>query len=208
MKRINLIPEESRKVDVVQILVREVLSSKIFYVAVAMVTVFVLIAIWQDGEIRKYNKKMLLLQEEYGLRQQEIAKQQEKSEFLDKKIEQLDKLKKLVSDRKQILEWYLYSDIRWSGILAEISRVVPEGLTLNNLSLKPDGFIFKGTAQGNEIISKFMQTLDNSPYFEGTRFIYTEKESTGEELVAFQVETVYSRRENRVPPEEKKEDGQ
>lgn len=91
---------------------------------------------------------------------------------LNKKIGEVDKIKKLTADLEKKRK--VLSDLEEgrSGpvrLLDELSRVIPERVWIDSLSVKGGAVSIKGAGHTAEDVAVFMRSLEDSPYYKGIR---------------------------------------
>ncbi len=101
-----------------------------------------------------------------------IEHQERRNEFLtqeiaalDKKIKEikeLDKTKRKLLARMDIIQQLQRSRPRVVHLFDELAKTIPEGVYLTQLSRKGDLLTMRGVAQSNARVSAYMHNLDNS----------------------------------------------
>lgn len=190
MKRINLIPEEAKKVTPAKWLKIHLLRSRTTQIVTLFIIGFVIVNIWQATAIVRYkvvvmrnrhavqklSAKLIETQNDYAAISSEKTEILRQTKNLDKKITLLESIK---SERTP-----------WAKFLAEMSRVTMKDLWINKLSMNRDKVTIVGTTLNNAIVSQFMADLDESRYFRDTSFNYTQKAAIAENAVMdFEVTT-------------------
>lgn len=191
MKRINLIPPEAKKTNtgarINAWLSRDRHSSKII---IATLVFFAFLFIWHSTAILRYRLNIVAKKEkiktlEVQLREANISYKQ-----IKERKEQMNREKKRLEQRLYFLQEAGKERIEWSKALARLSSLVPEELWIGKASFNKDVITITGTTIDNTLVSNFMSRLDESKYFQGTGFNYTQKAKLSDQsLVNFEVTT-------------------
>lgn len=111
------------------------------------------------------------------------------------KIESIDHLDKKIVERKELLKQNIREQPYWGALLRELSQIVPPTLTLKSLvySLEKDskrleisGVILHDTPPPDLMLSKFLESLNQSVLFENSRLESSERLSKEEESSGLQ----------------------
>lgn len=104
-----------------------------------------------------------------------IETQNERNEFLNKEIADLDKrikeIKEMESTKAKLLARMNVIDQLQSSrpivvhMMDEMVRVVPEGVHLTKFEHRDGSIALQGVAQSNARVSAYMRNLDSSPWF-------------------------------------------
>ena len=184
MKRINLIPEEARKISAVKWLKRELAKNRLFQAA--FITVFFLIAlsVWGTTSVWRYRILLKATKQDFSAKTKELQEKNKLYKFFIAKKKELKERQKILQKQLGILEKAARERVNWTGVLVELPDVVSEDLWFKKIVLKKDMLILQGGALDNDIISDFMKMLDDSTIFSDTSFNYTKtKETKGKDIV-------------------------
>jgi type IV pilus assembly protein PilM len=167
-RRINLLPEEirfRRKILLQKFLRPPVLLSLFTGLLVLIYSFFYFQAFSLKGELNQINKKL--------------------TEFKPRlaSLEAIEKTAREEEKRKQALKSYEQKGGRIPVILEEISRVIPESVTLNTLHLSGNnlrlaGLVFKKDESAEAILSRFVLGLSLAKSLEEVRLISAAKNNT------------------------------
>jgi len=108
-----------------------------------------------------------------------------------KEVKNLEKDKKMVEDRIQVIEGLIKNQSRLSRILGEYSASLMDEVWIDNLSLSANQtFNFAATTYNNYLIAKYMVTLMDDPTFDNIELSSITKskikeEDTDVEIVRF-----------------------
>jgi type IV pilus assembly protein PilN len=149
MARINLLPwrEERRKQR------QQEFYAILGVVAAAAAGIVVLVTMFLQSQID-------LQTERNGRLKQEIT-------VLDgriKKIEELDKTRSRLLQRKAIIEELQASRSQMVHLFDELVRTIPDGVRLNSIKQSGSVLTLEGSAQSNARVSAYMRSLDASPW--------------------------------------------
>lgn len=108
-----------------------------------------------------------------------IDAQNERNEFLNKEIAELDKRIKEIKEleatkakllaRMNIIEQLQHSRPNAVRMMDEMVRVVPDGVQLTSFEHRDTSIKLDGIAQSNARVSAYMRNLENSPWFADPR---------------------------------------
>jgi type IV pilus assembly protein PilN len=149
MARINLLPwrEERRKQR------QQEFYAILGVVAAAAAGIVVLVTMFLQSQID-------LQTERNGRLKQEIT-------VLDgriKKIEELDKTRSRLLQRKAIIEELQASRSQMVHLFDELVRTIPDGVRLDSIKQSGSVLTLEGSAQSNARVSAYMRSLDASPW--------------------------------------------
>jgi len=108
-----------------------------------------------------------------------------------KEVKDLEKDKKMVEDRIQVIEGLFNNQSHLSRILGEYSASLPDEVWVDNLSLNANQtFNFNANTFNNYLIAKYMVTLKDDPTFDNIdlgsiRKSKIKEEDTDVEIVSF-----------------------
>ncbi len=190
MKRINLIPHEARKVDVkawIKACFSKGRSSKII---AATLIFFVLLFIWHGTAIFRYRLNITAQKKKIKKLQVQLKEENIACRQIQEQREKLQLQKKHIEQRLFFLQEAEKERIEWSAVLAHLSNLVPQAMWVNEASFNKDIITISGATLDNALVSKFMARLDESEYFQGTSFNYTQKAKlTDRPVINFEVTT-------------------
>ncbi|MBU0759940.1 MAG: type IV pilus assembly protein PilM [Candidatus Omnitrophica bacterium] len=95
-------------------------------------------------------------------------------------INEYDALKERMEQRKNLLEKAVGRQPLWRGVLKELGRVGPEGITLHRLAvvkgqspikLRLNGEIVPSYTSIDLVLSQYLMALDESPFFENVELV-------------------------------------
>lgn len=190
MKRINLLQPEAKKASHIKFANIGILKSPVSRVIAAALVGFVSLNIWQATSLLRHEfaitaSKRIIASQEAKLAQAQKAREQVKAQK-----EEIAKEKKRVEGKIRALQQTHGERKDWAGILAEISKLVPDDLWITKIKLNKDSATIAGATSGNTIVSRFMSALDESDYFGRTDFNYTQKgKSTERPVINFEITT-------------------
>ena len=99
-----------------------------------------------------------------------------------KEVKNLEKDKKMVEDRIQVIEGLIKNQSRLSRILGEYSASLMDEVWIDNLSLSANQtFNFAATTYNNYLIAKYMVTLMDDPTFDNIELSSITKSKIKEE---------------------------
>jgi len=114
-----------------------------------------------------------------------------------KEVKNLEKDKKMVEERIQVIEGLINNQAHLSRILGEYSASLLNEVWIDNLSLSANQtFDFTATTYNNYLIAKYMVTLKNDPTFDNIELAYVRKskikeEDTDVEIVNFKLSGLF-----------------
>jgi len=103
-------------------------------------------------------------------------------ENIIKEVKDLEKDKKMVEERIQVIEGLIKNQAHLSRILGEYSASLLDEVWIDNLSLSANQtFSFTATTYNNYLIAKYMVTLKDDPTFDNIELGYVQKGKIKEE---------------------------
>ena len=98
------------------------------------------------------------------------------------------KAKKMEEDIR-IMRQEIYKKPLAVDILAEVYRITPKGIVFNMLDYESgNSFVLRGNVSSLDEIISFIETLENSPYFENVKVKYTAKRTAaGSQVTDFEI---------------------
>lgn len=190
MKRINLMPSEAKRITPKKWLKAYLLKSRAMRLVTIVVVVFILINLWQATSLLRYKfalvqgkKNLDRLQEKSNQSQDIYAQLKGQKQAIEKEIRRIE-------DKFRVLQEARQEMFAWAGILAQLSKLVPEDLWINKIRLNKELITLSGTTFDNAVVSNFMARIDESDYFRETSFNYTQKSKlTDKSVINFEVTT-------------------
>lgn len=190
MKRINLIPEEGKKPSFKRWFNDYAARPLIWRFILILAVLFVFINLWQAVSILRY--RMITADAKGSIKRLEarLSEIKNESESLKVEKEKIDKEAKSVEEKLNLLNQARAQNIAWAATLSRLSKLLPDNLWVNKVTLSKDEIKIIGATLDNSIVSSFMATLDESGYFKDTGFTYTKKAKVDErEVIDFEVNT-------------------
>jgi len=125
----------------------------------------------------------LELQIDYKEQQLKIMKTELAAlEKVIKEVKDLEKDKKMVEERIQVIEGLIKNQSHLSRILGEYSASLMDEVWIDNLSLSANQtFDFSAHTYNNYLIAKYMVTLKDDPTFDNIELAYVRKSKIKEE---------------------------
>jgi len=166
MANINLLPVEYREKEK-------------FNLRRVLIILFVVLLAFGTAYLYYY----LELQIDYKEQQLKIMKTELASlEKVIKEVKDLEKDKKMVEDRIQVIEGLFNNQAHLSRILGEYSASLMDEVWIDNLSLSANQtFDFSATTYNNYLVAKYMVTLKDDPTFDNIELAYVRKSKIKEE---------------------------
>lgn len=190
MKRINLIPEEAKRVTAAKWVKSFFLKSRLSRLSVLAAAVFVIFNIYQTGSLLRYKVVISLGKKQVNQMLEKLSAAQDDSAKIKIQAEQVARQEKYTQDKLDVLLAARTERIAWAGTLERISRLLPENLWVNKVIMNKQLITIAGTTFDNEVVGKFMSGLDESGYFRQTSFNYTKKsDMAGQAVIDFEVTT-------------------
>ncbi|MCB1633185.1 MAG: PilN domain-containing protein [Xanthomonadales bacterium] len=149
MATINLLPwrEERRKQR------QQEFYAILGVVALVAAGVVVVVTMFLGSQIDLQNERNTRLQQEIATLDQRI-----------KKIEELDKTRSRLLQRKAIIEELQASRSQMVHLFDELVRTIPDGVRLDSIKQSGSVLTLEGAAQSNARVSAYMRSLDASPW--------------------------------------------
>lgn len=172
MKRINLIPPEfatGKKAWVETGLQKQVVFLGIMFVI--GLSVHFGLNQWKMLELKKEVHAM-----NNALTQAETSSQSLKrtKEGLVAQLERVQKRSVSLSEKKNNLLELEGAQFKWSEALAEFHKVIPGKVWVDELHLEPGKSFVRGGTYGNQMVSEFIDGINESPFFRNASFTRTE----------------------------------
>lgn len=170
IKRINLLPHELRVIEKGPFYVMAVVSSVLFFAFLYFVHS------GQQAVIERLSSELTLL----GSEMASIKAQSDKAREITDKINSIEARKRDLEERAAFARLPLQHRIAWSGLLYDLSQIVPSGVWLSKISsfdvtagvATVKGVRLNGMALSNSGITDFIDVLENSSHFEKTGMTY------------------------------------
>lgn len=186
IQRINLLPEELRTVN-----------KRSFYLIASLSIVLFISTLYIVNNTKKVTIKALEAKRD-SLRESVAALAQQNALYraVSDKINATEAKKKGIEARAGLVKRISDSNVRWSGPLYELSKIVPEGLWLSSLSSSDiaggdknvKGIKVVGTSFSSSRITEFMAAAEASPFFEGVSLSYVQNtEYKGRDAFSFEI---------------------
>jgi Tfp pilus assembly protein PilN len=180
MKRINLIPDEARRISSAEWLAREFLRNKFFQLAMGILLFIIGFSAWEMMSAWRYSLRFAAVKREYNMKNEELLAAKQQYEALVQDGKKAKKDAEVLNKRLDTLQSVLKERVDWSRALLELPGMVPEKLWLKNVKFEKDTLTIQGEAVDNKTIAQFMKSLDDSGIFGDTGFNYTKRETTEE----------------------------
>jgi Tfp pilus assembly protein PilN len=181
MSNINLLPVEYREKEK-------------FNIRRVLIILFVVLLAFGTAYLYYY----LELQIDYKEQQLKIMKTELAAlEKIIKEVKNLEKDKKMVEERIQVIEGLIKNQTHLSRILGEYSASLLDEVWIDNLSLSANQtFDFSAHTYNNYLIAKYMVTLKDDPTFDNVELGYVRKskikeEDTDVEIVSFKLSGLF-----------------
>jgi len=172
MANINLLPIEYRekeKFNTIRVLV------VLFVVLLALGTVYLYYYLELQIDYKEQTLKMMKI---------ELAV----LEKIIKEVKDLEKDKKMVEERIQVIEGLINNQAHLSRILGECSASLLNEVWIDNLSLSANQtFDFTANTYNNYLIAKYMVTLKDDPTFDNIELGYVRKNKIKEEDIDVEI---------------------
>jgi len=191
MQHINLIPPEARRLSTQGWIRKYLLKSPIFKVSMSIFLLLFLISVFELSALTKYKHKISSQKKQITQLEMDLEHNKSIQAQIRKEIETIEEENKYFQKRLSFLEKAQRERVSWSDVLFVLTKVSPQDLWLNKVSLKKDLIIINGTTLDNTKVSDFMLKLDQSGYFKSTSFTFTQKDKDekGEPIIDFEVAT-------------------
>jgi len=181
MSNINLLPVEYREKEK-------------FNLRRVLIILFVVLLAFSTAYLYYY----LELQIDYKEQQLKIMKTELAAlEKIIKEVKNLEKDKKMVEERIQVIEGLIKNQTHLSRILGEYSASLLDEVWIDNLSLSANQtFDFNAHTYNNYLIAKYMVTLKDDPTFDNIELGFVRKskikeEDTEVEIVSFRLSGLF-----------------
>jgi len=181
MSNINLLPVEYREKEK-------------FNLRRVLIILFVVLLAFSTAYLYYY----LELQIDYKEQQLKIMKTELAAlEKIIKEVKNLEKDKKMVEERIQVIEGLIKNQTHLSRILGEYSASLLDEVWIDNLSLSANQtFDFSAHTYNNYLIAKYMVTLKDDPTFDNIELGFVRKskikeEDTEVEIVSFRLSGLF-----------------
>ena len=190
MKRINLIPEEAKKLTPKLWLKKRLLKSRALKVIVLAIILLFAINMWQASSILRHKHAIASGKKKIAELRIKLTQSKEAAIEVKKEKGTVDDEIKRVAQKFGLLRKIQGRKSAWTIVLTRLSEIVPQNLWINNINMDKELITIVGTTFDNEIVSKFMEQLDESEYFEKTSFNYTQKKEFNDKpVIGFEVTT-------------------
>lgn len=190
MKRINLIPEEARKVTLAKWFKSLYFGQGPSRFILLGVSIFVIFNIYISFSLLRYKLAVSLGRNKVSKMMNKITEAQDAAAKIKAQADQVAGESKLIQDKLDVLLEGRADKIAWAGVLERLSRILPENLWVNKVVMNSKTITLDGVTFDNEVVGKFMSDLDKSGYFNQTGFNYTKKsELSGRPVIEFEVVT-------------------
>ena len=190
MKRINLIPQEAKKITPKRWLKAYLLKSRTSRLLAVAVIVFIFVNLWQATSLLRYKFSVSQSKKNINKLQLKLTQSQNAYAQIKSKRQEIDKEIKRIEEKFKILQQAQGERIAWAKVLAHLSELVPQDLWIDKVALNKDLVTLTGTTFDNAIVSRFMARLDESDYFKDTSFNYTQKAKlTDKPVINFEITT-------------------
>ncbi|MCK4649528.1 PilN domain-containing protein [bacterium] len=189
MKRIDLIPQEAKRITL-GVWIRGQIRSGISKLLAVVIILLAILTLWQMSAHWRYKLAIATQKKKINKLQIQLNNDQSLYTQIEKEKEAIEKKKKYIEQRIVLLEEAQEAKIAWSTALVRLSRLVPQRVWVNKISLNKDVITIEGTTFDHALISRFMSRLDESKYFENTSFNYTQQARLVDQpVVNFEVTT-------------------
>ncbi len=172
MANINLLPieyKEKEKFNIIRVLVI------LFVVLLALGSAYLYYYLELQIDYKEQTLKMMKI---------ELAV----LEKIIKEVKDLEKDKKMVEERIQVIEGLINTQAHLSRILGEYSASLRDEVWIDNLSLSANQtFDFTANTYNNYLIAKYMVTLKDDPTFDNIELGYVRKNKIKEEDIDVEI---------------------
>lgn len=195
MKRVNLIPPETRKLSLYKRLRTVYFKTTILQVSIVIFVVLTLAFFVIAGSSANYKLSITLKEKQIKNLQEELSKYDEEKVKIQKERDKIEAENEFLQKKVSFLKDMSNEAVKWSDVLLVFSKLTPEDLWLNKISFNKDKIVLRGVTVDNMKVSKFMRLLENSGYFKFITFNFTQKKKTDSsaQLVDFEVITSFNR---------------
>ena len=190
MRRINLIPEEAKKITPRKWLKTRLLKSRTLRIISLVVIALILINLWQSTSLLRHRFAIASGKKKINELRTKVLRSRNVYDQTRQQKEGTEKEIKRIEEKFRLLQRVRAERTAWAVVLAHLSELVPENLWINKTTLNKKLISIIGTTFDNEVVSRFMELLDESDYFENTSFNYTQKKKlTDKAVINFEVTT-------------------
>lgn len=191
MRRIDLVPEEAKKLQAVEWLKREFIRNKFFQAGFIIIFLIIALTAWEITAVWRFEIRLVNIKKEFAEKQKELDESKKLYELLISKKKNLKEQKIVLEKRLNTLQSAVSERILWIRALKAFPAVVSENIWFNKIALKKDILVLQGGALNNDIITNFMKALDDSSTFNDTKFNYTKRgdKKDEEDIIYFEVTT-------------------
>lgn len=195
MKRINLIPPESRRLPAASRIRKYILKSGILKVIISISLLSFSVFIYNVSSMSRSRLKISLLKAEIKQLEAELEHTRDTQAQIKREIEAIEEENKYIQKRLSFLEDTKKEAVKWSDVLFVLNKFTPPDLWLSKISLKKDAITINGTTLNNAKVSNFMLKLDETGHFRQTSFNFTQKkkDKPEEAIIDFEVTTHLAR---------------
>ena len=166
MKNINLLPIEYREKE--KFSIRRVIII-LFFVLLAFASVYLYYSLELEIDYKETQLKIMKI---------ELAR----LEKIIKEVKNLEKDKKVVEDRINVIEGLIANQSHLSRVLGEFSASILDEVWIDNLSLNTNQtFSFAAHTFNNYLVAKYMVALKDEPAFENIELASVQKSKIKEE---------------------------
>ncbi len=190
MKRINLIPQEAKKITPSKWLKFYLLKTRSRRAIAISVIAFLLFNLWQSTSLLRYKFAIGQAKRNIAKLQAKLTQSQGLYNQIKTQRQEVDKETKRLEEKFKILQQAQTERPDFAKVMTRLSALVPQDLWVNKIKLSEDLLTLSGTTFDNMIVSKFMAELDRSGYFKDTSFNYTQKAKVDDKpVINFEVYT-------------------
>lgn len=190
MKRINLIPQEAKKITPNKWLKFYLLKTRTRRIIAMAVVGFVLFNLWQATSLLRY--RFAITQAKKNISRLQVKLSQSQSVFSQIKTQrdEVDRETKRLEEKFRILQQAQAESMNFAKVMTRLSALIPQDLWISKVKFNDDLLTLVGTTFDNTIVSRFMSELDKSQYFKETSFTYTQKAKVNDKpVINFEVYT-------------------
>jgi Tfp pilus assembly protein PilN len=175
MKRVNLVPHDSRARDLPSRIRQMFAQGGIYKVGFIVLVLCGVFFLWGGSSIARHRLAISFSQRAIRKAEGQLAQKQAEFETLQSKHRAVEKEREGIDRRLSLLQQVKRAGPEWSEILTQVSETVPQELFVTALAMDAEALSIQGVADDNDIIARFMKQLDDSSYFTETGFNYTRK---------------------------------
>ena len=189
MKRINLIPKDIQSQS-------SVLRLLPFKWVVSAISILAVLFLWQVTVILRYSFNIRQQRQLTGKLQGQLNTASDAIVSIKAEREKVNARRTELVQRLSLLKDKSHQGIDWSGVLIELSKLIPKEIWIKNLKIDEISLIITGSSTNNTVISDFMENLDKAPLFEKTDFNFIRRaEDEKSETIEFEIKTTLNRQE-------------